>query len=139
VADHRIGVIEVESAFLRHPAVAEAGVTTRPDKLRGSVIVAFVSLKAGHSPSDELRSELRETVRKEFGPLAVIEEINFVAVLPKTRSGKIMRRVLKAIVLNQELGDVSTIEFEESVEEARQAWQQIQSQLKPPNPEAPAS
>lgn len=129
VADHRIGVIEVESAFLRHPAVAEAGVTTHPDKLRGSVIVAFVTLKAGHDPSDQLKSELRETVRKEFGPLAVIEEINFVTVLPKTRSGKIMRRVLKAIVLNQEPGDVSTIESEESVEEARQAWQQIQAQL----------
>jgi acetyl-CoA synthetase len=129
VADHRIGVIEVESAFLWHPAVAEAGVTTHPDKLRGSVIVAFVTLKAGHSPSDQLKSELRETVRKEFGPLAVIEEINFVEVLPKTRSGKIMRRVLKAIVLNQEPGDISTIESGESVEEARQAWQQMQSQL----------
>jgi acetyl-CoA synthetase len=129
VADHRIGVIEVESAFLRNPAVAEAGVTTRPDKLRGSVIVAFVTLKSGHSPSDRLKAELRETVRTEFGPLAVIEEINFVAVLPKTRSGKIMRRVLKSIVLNQEPGDVSTIESEESVEEARQAWQQMQSQL----------
>ena len=129
VADHRIGVIEVESAFLWHPAVAEAGVTTHPDKLRGSVIVAFVTLKAGHQPSDQLKSELRETVRKEFGPLAVIEEINFVTVLPKTRSGKIMRRVLKAIVLNQEPGDISTIESGESVEEARQAWQQMQSQL----------
>lgn len=130
VADHRIGVIEVESAFLRHPAVAEAGVTTHPDKLRGSVIAAFITLKAGHEPSDRVKSELRETVRKEFGPLAVIEEINFVATLPKTRSGKIMRRVLKAIVLGQEPGDVSTIESEESVEEVRQAWQQLQSQLK---------
>jgi acetyl-CoA synthetase len=136
VADHRIGVIEVESAFLRHPAVAEAGITTHPDKLRGSVIVAFVTLKAGREPSEQMRSELRETVRKEFGPLAVIEEINFVTMLPKTRSGKIMRRVLKAIVLNQEPGDVSTIESEESVEEARQAWQQIQSQLNSRHPES---
>ncbi len=129
VADHRIGVIEVESAFLRHPAVAEAGVTTHPDKLKGSAIVAFVTLRAGYAPTEQLKSELRGTVRKEFGPLAVIEEINFVATLPKTRSGKIMRRVLKAVVLNQEPGDVSTIESEESVDEARQAWQQIQSQL----------
>lgn len=136
VADHRIGVIEVESAFLRHPAVAEAGVTTHPDKLRGSVIVAFITLKAGHAPNDQVKAELRETVRKEFGPLAVIEEINFVTTLPKTRSGKIMRRVLKAIVLNQEPGDVSTIESEESVEEARQAWEQIQSQLKEGQPVA---
>jgi acetyl-CoA synthetase len=135
VADHRIGVIEVESAFLWHPAVAEAGVTTHPDKLRGSVIVAFVTLKAGYYPSDQLKAELRETVRKEFGPLAVIEEINFVTVLPKTRSGKIMRRVLKAIVLNQEPGDISTIESGESVDEARQAWQQMQSQLQSRNSE----
>lgn len=131
VADHRIGVIEVESSFLRHPAVAEAGVTTHPEKLRGSVIVAFVALKPGYAPSDKLKAELRNTVRKEFGPLAVIEEINFVTTLPKTRSGKIMRRVLKAIVLNQDPGDVSTIESGESVEEARQAWEQIQSQIKP--------
>jgi acetyl-CoA synthetase len=136
VADHRIGVIEVESAFLKHPAVAEAGVTTHPDKLRGSVIVAFVTLKTGREPSEQVKSELRETVRKEFGPLAVIEEINFVTMLPKTRSGKIMRRVLKAIVLNQEPGDVSTIESEESVEEVRQAWQQIQSQLESRHPES---
>jgi acetyl-CoA synthetase len=139
VADHRIGVIEVESAFLRHPAVAEAGVTTHPDKLRGSVIVAFVTLKAGREPSEQVRLELRETVKKEFGPLAVIEEINFVTTLPKTRSGKIMRRVLKAIVLNQEPGDVSTIESEESVEEVRQAWQQVQSQLKSRHPESSQS
>jgi acetyl-CoA synthetase len=129
VADHRIGVIEVESAFLRHPAVAEAGVTTHPDKLRGSAIVAFVTLRAGHSPTEQLKTELKETVRKEFGPLAVIEQINFVSTLPKTRSGKIMRRVLKAVVLSQEPGDVSTIESEESVEEAREAWRQIQTQL----------
>jgi acetyl-CoA synthetase len=126
VADHRIGVIEVESAFLRHPAVAEAGVTTRPDELRGSVIVAFVILKSGVEPSEQLRAELRETVRKEFGPLAVIGEINFVTMLPKTRSGKIMRRVLKAIVLNQDPGDVSTIEFQESVDDVRRAWKEAQ-------------
>ena len=137
VADHRIGVIEVESAFLQHPAVAEAGVTTRPEKLRGSVIVAFVTLKEGHQPSDKLRSELKETVRREFGPLAVIEEINFVATLPKTRSGKIMRRVLKAIVADQAPGDVSTIESEESVEEAREAWQRMQSELAKREPGQP--
>lgn len=131
VADHRIGVIEVENAFLSHPAVAEAGVTTRPEKLRGSVIVAFATLKAGYEPTEDLRAELRQAVRKSFGPLAVIDEINFVGMLPKTRSGKIMRRVLKAIVLNQEPGDVSTIESEESVDEARLAWQQMQSQAKP--------
>jgi acetyl-CoA synthetase len=128
IADHRIGVIEVESAFLRHPAVAEAGVTTHPDKLRGSVIVAFVTLKPGYEPGEQLKTELRGTVRKEFGPLAVIDEIDFVGMLPKTRSGKIMRRVLKSIVLDQDPGDVSTIEFAESVDDVRRAWQEDQSQ-----------
>ena len=73
--------------------------------------------------------ELKETVRRELGPVAVIGEVNFVTMLPKTRSGKIMRRVLKAVVLDEDPGDVSTIEYEESVEEARQAWQQMKLQI----------
>jgi len=127
IADHRIGTIEVETAFLRHPAVAEAGVTGRPDELRGQVISAFVVLKQGREPSDALRAELLATVRKELGPLAVIGELNFVDMLPKTRSGKIMRRVLKAVILDKDPGDISTIEDEGSVEEAREAWQQLRT------------
>jgi len=127
IADHRIGTIEVETAFLRHPAVAEAGVTGRPDELRGQVISAFVVLKQGHHPSDALRTELLATVRRELGPLAVIGELNFVDMLPKTRSGKIMRRVLKAVILDKDPGDISTIEDEGSVEEAREAWQQLRT------------
>jgi acetyl-CoA synthetase len=127
IADHRIGTIEVETAFLRNPAVAEAGVTGRPDELRGQVISAFVVLKQGRLPSDELRAELLATVRKELGPLAVIGELNFVDMLPKTRSGKIMRRVLKAVILDKDPGDISTIEDEGSVEEAREAWQQLRT------------
>jgi len=127
IADHRIGTIEVETAFLRNPAVAEAGVTGRPDELRGQVISAFVVLKQGHQPSDQLKTELLATVRKELGPLAVIGELNFVDMLPKTRSGKIMRRVLKAVILNKDPGDISTIEDEGSVEEAREAWQQLRT------------
>jgi acetyl-CoA synthetase len=123
IAGHRIGTIEVETAFLRHPAVAEAGVTGRPDELRGEVISAFVVLRQGHEPSAELEKELRETVRRELGPVAVIAEVNFVSGLPKTRSGKIMRRVFKAVVLGKDVGDVSTIEDEGSVEEARDAWE----------------
>ncbi|MDI6858325.1 MAG: acetate--CoA ligase [Dehalococcoidia bacterium] len=125
VAAHRIGTIEVETAFLQHPAVAEVGVTGRPDELRGEAISAFVVLKQGHQPSEELRRELLQTVRKELGPVAVIGEMNFVDMLPKTRSGKIMRRVLKAVVLGREPGDISTIEDEGSVEEAREAWRQM--------------
>ncbi len=127
IADHRIGTIEVETAFLRHPSVAEAGVTGRPDELRGQVISAFVVLKKGREPSDALRAELLATVRKELGPLAVIGELNFVHMLPKTRTGKIMRRVLKALNLDKDPGDISTIEDEGSVEEAREAWQQLRT------------
>src|SRR5437588_6963077 len=84
IAAHRLGTIEVESAFLRHPAVAEAGVCGRPDELRGEVISAFVVLKVGHRPSDQLRKELLDTVRAELGPVAVIGELNFDNLLPKT-------------------------------------------------------
>jgi acetyl-CoA synthetase len=129
VADHRIGPIEVESAFLRHPAVAEVGVTTRPDEIRGRVICAFVVLKPGYKPTEEIKIELKDTVRKELGPVAVIGEMNFISILPKTRSGKIMRRVLKSVVLNQDPGDVSTIEDEVSVEEARRAWMQMREEI----------
>ncbi|HEY3239051.1 MAG TPA: AMP-binding protein, partial [Acidimicrobiia bacterium] len=123
IAGHRIGTIEVETAFLRHPAVAEAGVTGRPDELRGEVISAFVVLRQGHEPSEELQKELLATVRRELGPVAVIADCNFVSMLPKTRSGKIMRRVFKAVVLGKDVGDVSTIEDTGSVEEAREAWE----------------
>ena len=125
IADHRIGTIEVETAFLRNPAVAEAGVTGRPDELRGMVISAFVVLKQGHAPSEELLA----TVRSELGPIAVIGELNFVDMLPKTRSGKIMRRVLKAVILGKDPGDLSTIEDEGSVEEAREAWEQMRASV----------
>lgn len=129
IADHRIGTIEVETAFLKHDAVAEAGVTGRPDELRGQVISAFVALKQGYEASDRLREELVETVRRELGPLAVISDVNFVHMLPKTRSGKIMRRVLKAVVLGADPGDVSTIEDEGSVEEAREAWEEMRAHM----------
>ncbi|HEY6203413.1 MAG TPA: acetate--CoA ligase [Candidatus Limnocylindria bacterium] len=129
IADHRIGTIEVETAFLRSPAVAEAGVTGRPDELRGMVISAFVVLKQGHAPSEALKKELLATVRSELGPIAVIGELNFVDMLPKTRSGKIMRRVLKAVILGKDPGDISTIEDEGSVEEAREAWEQMRASV----------
>ena len=130
IAGHRIGTIEVETAFLMHRAVTEAGVTARPDELRGEVISAFVVLKQGYEPSEELRKELLSTVRSELGPVAVVGEIKFVGILPKTRSGKIMRRVLRAVTLDRDPGDVSTIEDEGSVEEAREAWHQLKGEMK---------
>jgi acetyl-CoA synthetase len=129
IAAHRIGTIEVETAFLQHPAVAEVGVTGRPDELRGEAIAAFVVLKEGHRPSEQLRQELIQTVRKELGPVAVIGDLNFVGMLPKTRSGKIMRRVLKAVVSDRDPGDISTIEDAGSVEEALEAWRQMKAQV----------
>jgi acetyl-CoA synthetase len=125
IAAHRIGTIEVESAFITHPAVAECGVVGRPDETRGEVICAFVVLKHGHTPSDDLRQALLQTVRQELGAVAVVGELNFVGMLPKTRSGKIMRRVLKAVVLNVDPGDITTIEDEGSVDEARAAWEEL--------------
>ncbi|MGI8871924.1 MAG: haloacid dehalogenase type II [Candidatus Limnocylindria bacterium] len=130
-AGHRLGTIEVETAFLRHPAVAEAGVTGIPDELRGEVIAAFVALRGGHEPSEELKRQLLATVRGELGPVAVIGSCSFVATLPKTRSGKIMRRVLKAVALHRDPGDISTIEDEGSVEEARQAVADVRASVVP--------
>ena len=130
IAAHRLGTIEVESAFLKHPAVAECGVVGRPDEVRGEVIAAFVLLKFGHEVTPELRKELLDTVRRELGAIAVIGDMNFVRMLPKTRSGKIMRRVLKAVTLDRDPGDITTIEDEGSVEEARLAWNELKSEFK---------
>jgi acetyl-CoA synthetase len=121
IAAHRLGTIEVESAFLHHPAVAEAGVTASPDELRGEVIAAFIVLKHGIEPSDALKAELLVTLRTQLGPVAVVGELSFVDLLPKTRSGKIMRRVLKAVVTGVDPGDITTLEDEGSIEEARVA------------------
>ncbi len=134
IAGHRIGTIEVETAFLRHPAVAEAGVTGRPDPLRSEVISAFIVLRQDYQPSPELRQELLATVRRELGPVAVIGDLNFVGMLPKTRSGKIMRRVLKAVTLGRDPGDISTIEDEGSVAEAHQAWEKMRAEINASNP-----
>ena len=110
VAGHRIGTMEVESALVDHPAVAEAAVIGKPHEVKGETIKAFVILKKGVQPSDDLVKELKEHVKKELGAIASPEEIEFVEKLPKTRSGKIMRRVLKAQELGLDVGDVSTLE-----------------------------
>ncbi len=129
IAGHRIGTVEVETALLGHPAVAESGVIGRPDELRGEVISAFVVLRHGFTPSQELKQKLLDQVRHELGGIAVIGELNFVDMLPKTRSGKIMRRVLKAVTQEKNPGDITTIEDEGSVEEARHAWHQMKAAL----------
>ncbi len=110
VAGHRIGTAEVESAIVENHAVAEAAVIGKPNEIKGESIKAFVILKEKFSPSADLIVEIKETVKEVLGPIAVPDEIEFVDKLPKTRSGKIMRRVLRARELGQELGDTSTLE-----------------------------
>ncbi len=110
VAGHRIGTMEVESALVDHPAVAEAAVIGKPHEIKGEAIKAFVILKEGYEPSEKLAEEIKHHVRHVLGPIAVPDEMAFVEKLPKTRSGKIMRRVLKAQELSLPVGDVSTLE-----------------------------
>ncbi|MFZ1118678.1 MAG: acetate--CoA ligase, partial [Candidatus Binataceae bacterium] len=109
---HLIGPFEVESLLLEHPAVAEAGVIGKPDPVAGQVVKAFVSLKPAYSSSEELRLELLGFARKHLGAVVAPKEIEFVANVPKTRSGKIMRRLLKARELGLPEGDISTLESE---------------------------
>ncbi|MDX1950983.1 MAG: acetate--CoA ligase [Verrucomicrobiota bacterium] len=111
VAGHRIGTAEVESALVSHPKVAEAAVVGRPDELKGQALVAFVTLKSGVLAMDALREELRRHVAKEIGPVAKPDDIRFAEALPKTRSGKIMRRLLKQVAAGGEIkGDTTTLE-----------------------------
>jgi len=110
VSGHRLGSAELESAFVSNSKVAEAAVIGKPHEVKGESIKAFVILKQGIVPSDELKAELVQTVRKSIGPIATPDEIDFVEKLPKTRSGKIMRRVLKAQELGLPVGDTSTLD-----------------------------
>ncbi|UCZ54892.1 acetate--CoA ligase [Bacillus shivajii] len=106
----RVGPFEIESKLVEHPAVAEAGVIGKPDEIRGQIIKAFISLRAGYKYSDELKEEIKTFIKKELSAHAVPREIEYKEKLPKTRSGKIMRRVLKAWELNEPAGDLSTME-----------------------------
>jgi acetyl-CoA synthetase len=111
VAGHRLGTMEVESALVAHPKVAEAAVVGRPDDLKGQAIAAFVTLESGHKPSPELKDELRQWVVKEIGALARPDDLRFTDALPKTRSGKIMRRLLRELASTGDVkGDVTTLE-----------------------------
>jgi acetyl-CoA synthetase len=119
VAGHRIGTMEVESALVSHPKVAEAAVVGRPHELKGQSLVAYVVLRSGEGRTEALREALREHVRKEIGVVATLDEIYITDKLPKTRSGKIMRRVIRALVSGQEIGDTTTLEDPGAVEEVR--------------------
>jgi acetyl-CoA synthetase len=102
--------MEIESALVSHPSVCEAAVVPRPDEIKGQAIVAFVTLEGGFTPSTELSKELAEHVAHEIGALARPAEIRFSDTLPKTRSGKIMRRLLSDIAAGRDTGDTTTLE-----------------------------
>ena len=122
VAGHRLGTMEVESALVSHDKVAEAAVVGRPDELKGQAIVAFVTLEGAYSPSENLREELRQHVVKEIGPIAKPDDLRFTDSLPKTRSGKIMRRLLREIAAGGAIkGDVTTLEDLSVLEKLREA------------------
>ena len=125
VAGHRLGTMELESAFVSYEAIAEAAVTSKPDQKKGESIIAFLVLRTGFSPSDQLHVELVDHIRNAVGPIATPEEIYFVNKLPKTRSGKIMRRLLKSIASGAAIGDATTLEDEASIEEIRQAYNDL--------------
>jgi acetyl-CoA synthetase len=129
VAGHRLGTYELESALIEHPAVAEAAVIGVPDPVKGEVPYGFVILKQGYSPSPQLTQEIMKTVREKVGPIATLDKIFYVGKLPKTRSGKIMRRVIRAVVTKAEIGDVTTLEDEASVDEIRKALEEFKAEF----------
>jgi acetyl-CoA synthetase len=110
VSGHRLGSMEIESSLVSHPAIAEAAAIGKPDELKGEHVKVFVIVKTGFVASDELAAELKKHVRATVGPLAIPDEIEFVPSLPKTRSGKIMRRVIRARELGEPVGDTSTLD-----------------------------
>jgi acetyl-CoA synthetase len=109
VAGHRIGTMEIESALVDHPSVAEAAVVGKHHEVKGQAVAAFVTLKTGFEPHDELKDDLKEHVATKIGAIARPDDILFTADLPKTRSGKIMRRLLRDIAEGRALGDTTTL------------------------------
>ncbi len=130
VAGHRIGTAEIESAVVVTPFAAEAAAVGMVDPVKGEAIVIFVILKEGYKPDDSLKKNIIDSVRTQIGPFATPQEIYFVEKLPKTRSGKIMRRILKAIVQDKPVGDVTTLEDEASVEEIKSAYEEFKRMIK---------
>ncbi len=129
VAGHRLGTMELESAFVAHRSIAEAAVTSRPDQVKGESIVAFIVPKEGIAKSLELRKQLLDHIRATLGAIAVPEEVYFVDKLPKTRSGKIMRRLLKAVASGGTVGDTTTLEDGAAIDEVRKAYEDLKHEV----------
>ncbi|HEX6067939.1 MAG TPA: acetyl-coenzyme A synthetase, partial [Nitrososphaera sp.] len=130
VAGHRLGTMELESAFVSHRAIAEAAVAGRADATKGEAIIAFLVPKEGVDKSDALRKEVVEHMRKTVGPIASPDEVYFVGKLPKTRSGKIMRRLLKSIASGDRIGDITTLEDGAAIDEVKQAYDELKKTLR---------
>lgn len=130
VAGHRIGTAEIESAAVSTPFAAEAAVVGMADPVKGEAIVIFVILKQGYKPDDSLKKQIIDSIRTQIGSFATPQEVYFVDKLPKTRSGKIMRRILKAIVQDKPIGDVTTLEDEASVVEIKTAYEEFKKIIK---------
>jgi acetyl-CoA synthetase len=130
VAGHRIGTAEIESAMIKHPAVAEAACTAKADQVKGEIPLIFTVLKQGYSQNPKLASELKMHLRATIGPIVASDAIiTFVDSLPKTRSGKIMRRLLRAVVSGAPIGDVTSLEDGVAVEEAKKAYESVKEAL----------
>jgi acetyl-CoA synthetase len=131
VAGHRLGTMELESAFVSHRAIAEAAVTSKPDNTKGESIIAFLVAKESFSSSDSnsLTKEVVAHIRSTLGPVASPDEVYFVSKLPKTRSGKIMRRLLKSIASGGQIGDITTLEDGAAIEEVKQAYEDLKRTL----------
>jgi len=129
VAGHRLGTLELENAAVAFPPVAEAAAVSKPDPLKGEAIVIFAILRDGHQASSDLQKELVAHIRKNLGAIATPESVFFVNKLPKTRSGKIMRRLLKAVATDVAIGDVTTLEDGASIEEVKAAYEELRKEL----------
>lgn len=130
IAGHRIGTAEIESAMIKHSAVAEAACVGKSDPIKGEIPIIYVVLRKGYEPNQDMITELKKHLRTTIGPVVASDaQIAFVEVLPKTRSGKIMRRLLRAVAEGKPLGDVTTLESEVAVEEAKKAYEMVKKAL----------
>jgi len=129
VAGHRLGTLELENATISFPAVAEAAAVSKPDPVKGEAIVIFAILREGRDPSSAMEKELTAHIRSTVGPIATPERVFFVKKLPKTRSGKIMRRLLKAVATGAPIGDATTLEDGASIDEVRAAYEALTKEM----------
>jgi len=133
IAGHRLGTAELESGFVSHKSVVEAAVCGIPHDVKGEAIIAFLVLKEGVTPNENLKNEIINHIRAVVGPIATPDQLYFVSKLPKTRSGKIMRRLLKSIAKGDEIGDVSTLENEAAVSEVQAAFEELKLSIQKGN------